>query len=123
MQKLYFDCIPGTFWIDRLDVLVEIVPDEEMTEHNPRSSGIARTGGEGTEKPSFRVGERIAIATARLDDEVRGNFHTQIPVKFKRFGYIYGVHWGHMVDPRTPNWGSISITPGKLRATGGIGHS
>lgn len=99
LNRRYLDLyIPGTFWIDRLDVLVEIVPDEE-----------ANTG--------------IAIATARLDDEVRGNFHTQIPVKFKRFGYIYGVHWGHMVDPRTPNWGSISITPGKLRATGGIGHS
>src|SRR5690606_39759419 len=51
--------IHGTFWIDWSDRAVKIVPDEEAN-----------------------------VDMARVDDEFRGDFHPQIPVKFKRFGYL-----------------------------------
>ena len=73
----------------------KIVPDQEVTEGNPSLPGIECgqfTFGDGTEKPSFWVGRGITVAMTpknfRGDDEVKGYFHPQIPVKFKRFGYI-----------------------------------
>lgn len=107
--EIFWTCFlkPWRRQVSRLDVEVKVIADQEMTEHNPRSSGIEYgkpTFGKGTEKLSIRVGQDIAIAAGRLDDEVRGYFYAQTLVNparrcsfkridqkkaagFKRLGY------------------------------------
>ena len=66
---------------------------EEMTECSLGNEMNETDGGEctideGTEKPSFRVGEDIAYVLARLGDEDMGHFSPQKSARIKRTGYI-----------------------------------
>ena len=72
----------------------KMVQIEKMTECSLGNEMNETDGGEctideGTEKPSFRVGEDIASVLARLGDEDMGYFHSRLKVetKIKRTGY------------------------------------
>src|SRR5690606_29614640 len=84
--------IPGTFWMDRVDVSGEMVNIED-DECNPVRIV------EGIEQPHVRSirkrkipfsGELAGITggTPRLSDEESTHFPQQIPVRFRRFWYI-----------------------------------
>src|SRR5690606_19473869 len=84
--------IPVTFWFGQFDVQGKVVQIEEMTECSLGNEMNETDGGEctideGIEKSTFRVGEAIAIALAKLGDEDMGHFLPQKPVKTKRRGY------------------------------------
>src|SRR5690606_1224000 len=92
--------IPGTYWFGRpirartrFYMAGKMVQIEKMTECSLGNEMNETDGGEctideGTEKPSFRVGEDIASVLARLGDEDMGYFHSRLKVetKIKRTG-------------------------------------